>query len=135
MTMASEHRLSARTVAERIGRELRAGDLDFAMRILTTAISDFRDTNPANRDDFLIPPPSTGSRDWDTLLAAVTGRECDTAGIPRPPWANPKPLDHEWVVTTLPNPSSGWLQRIKDRTPGEFSRLGLWVDPRNLETL
>lgn len=135
MSMRTEHRLSARTAAERIRRELQAGDLDFAMRILTSAIADFRDTDPTNRDDFLAPPPSTGSADWDTLLAAATGRECDRAHIPRPAWANPAPLDHDWIVTSLPHPSPAWLQRIKDRTPAEFSRLRLWVDPRNLETL
>jgi len=135
MSMLTEHRLSARTAAERIRRELQAGDRDFAMRILTSAIADFRDTTPENRTDFLIPPPSTGSLNWDTLIAAVIGRECDRAGIPRPAWANPEPLDQDWIVTALPHPSEAWLQRIKDRTPEEFSRLRLWVDPRNLETL
>lgn len=135
MSMLTEHRLSARTAAERIRRELQSGDHDFAMRILTSAIADFRDTTPSNRTDFLTDPPSTGSRNWDTLLAAVIGRECDRAGIPRPAWTTPEPLDQDWIVTSLPNPSAAWLQRIKDRTPEEFSRLRLWVDPANLETL
>lgn len=133
--MEDEHRLSSRRVAAIIGRELARGDLDFAFRVLVTAVADFRDTSPGNREDFLLPPASTGSVQWDTLLAAVVGLECDRLGIPRPSWTRPEPLVDEWVVTTLPAPSERWLARIRAGTPEEFSRLGLWVHARDLETL
>ena len=135
MTMMAEHRLSARTAAEKIRHELLAGDIDFAMRILTTAIADFRAAEPSNRADFLTEPPTTGSLKWDTLLAAVTARECGQLQIPAPTWTARAPLQREWIVTTLPHASQAWKDRIKARTPPEFSRLGLWIDPANLETL
>jgi hypothetical protein len=59
--MEDEHRLSARKMAALIRRELACGDLDFVFRIMTSAIADFRDTAPENREDFLMPPESTGS--------------------------------------------------------------------------
>ena len=133
--MKDEHRLSSRRTAEIIRRELAHGDLDFAFRVMTKAVADFRHTSPENREDFLLPPESTGSTRWDTLLAAVIGRECGRLGIPRPPWTAPEPLAEEWVVTTLPAPSERWLARIRAGTPEEFSRLGLWVHARDLETL
>jgi hypothetical protein len=135
MTMEDEHRLSSRRAAEIIRRELARGDLDFAFRVMTSSVADFRETSPENREDFLVPPESTGSIRWDTLLAAVIGRECDRLGIPRPPWTTPEPLAEEWVVTTLPAPSEQWLARTRAGTPAEFSRLGLWVHARDLETL
>jgi hypothetical protein len=49
------------------------------------------------------------------------------------PWTTPAPLAEEWVVTILPAPSVQWLARIKTGTPPELSRLGLWVDARDLE--
>ncbi|WP_284989496.1 hypothetical protein [Arthrobacter sp. efr-133-TYG-120] len=134
MAMTDEHRLSSRRTAEIISRELANGDLDFAFRIMVTAIDDFRHASPSNHEDFLIAPGSTGSLRWDTLLAAVIGRECDRLGIPKPPWTQPKPLEDEWVVTVLPNATERWLARIKSGTPVEFSRLGLWIHARDLES-
>jgi len=135
MAMEDEHRLSSRRAAEIIRREVARGDLDFAFRVMTRAVADFRDTSPENREDFLVPPKSTGSLRWDTLLAAVIGRECDRFGMPRPTWTTPRPLAEEWVVTTLPAPSEQWLARIRAGTPEDFSRLRLWVHARDLETL
>ena len=82
-----------------------------------------------------MPPESTGSARWDTLLAVVVGRECDRLGVPRPPWTKPEPLAEEWVVTILPAPSEQWIAKIRAGTPNEFSSLGLWVHARHLETL
>lgn len=135
MAMKDEHRLSSRTTAEIIRRELTNGDLDFAFRVMVTGIADFRQTSASNHEDFLIPPGSTGSLQWDTLLAAVIGRECERLGIPKPAWTQPKPLTEEWVVTTLPNATEEWLARIKSGTPVEFSRLGIWIHARDLETM
>jgi hypothetical protein len=135
MAMMDEHRLSSRRTAEIIRSELANGDTDFAFRVLVTAVADFSQTSPSNREDFLLPPGSTGSLRWDTLLAAVIGRECERLGIPKPPWTQPKPLAEEWVVTTLPTPTEGWLARIKSGTPVEFPRLGIWIHARDLESM
>lgn len=135
MAMTDEHRLSSRRTAEIIRRELERGDTDFAFRVLVTAITDFRQTSPSSHEDFLIPPGSTGSLRWDTLLAAVIGRECGRLGIPKPAWTQPIPLAEEWVVTILPTPTERWLARIKSGAPVEFSRLGIWIHARDLETM
>jgi hypothetical protein len=130
MAMEGERRLRSRRTAEIVRRELARGGLDFAFRAMTSAVADFRHTSPENREDFLMCPESAGSARWETLLAAVVGRECDRFGIPRPPWTRPEPLAEEWVVTTLPAPSKQWLARIRAGTPEEFSRLNLWVHAR-----
>ncbi|WP_459385245.1 hypothetical protein [Arthrobacter humicola] len=135
MAMKDEHRLSSRRAAEILRHELARGDKDFAFRVLATALADFRQTSPSNREDFLISPGSTGSVQWDTLLAAAIGRECQGLGIPQPPWTRPKPLAKEWIVTTLPAPTERWLARIKAGTPIEFSRLGIWIHARDLESM
>lgn len=135
MAMEDEHRLSARRAVEIIRRELTGGDPNFAFRTLAAAVRDLHDTSPDNREDFLVPPESSGSIRWDTLFAGVVGRECTRLGIPRPTWTLPEPLTEEWIVTTLPAPSQDWLAGIKRGTPEEFARLGLFIRARDLETL
>jgi hypothetical protein len=135
VAVTDEHRLSSRRTAGIIWRELARGDTGFALRITATSLVDFRQASPANREDFLIPPDSTGSEQWDTLLAAVVGRECERLGVPKPPWTRPKPLAAEWVVTTLPASTERWLARIRAGVPVEFSRLGIWIHARDLESM
>jgi hypothetical protein len=71
LAVEDQHQLSSRRAAEFIGRELASGDLNFAFRIMVSALADFRATSPENREDFLVPPASIGSVRWDTLLQGL----------------------------------------------------------------
>lgn len=130
----AEYQFSAQESAAAIGAELARGDVDFAFRMLARAVTNFRRLTPEQRRDALKKPRTTGSTEWDTLLAVVIGRECDKAGIQRPDWTNPPPLPTEWIVTSVSAPSERWIAKTKSRTPNEFSKLGIWFDPGNLET-
>lgn len=125
---------SAQEAAASLRTQLALGDTDFAFRMLARAVTNFRRTPPEQCDKALEKPHTTGSTEWDTLLAVVIGRECDRSGIQRPDWTYPPPLRTEWVATSVSAPTEQWIARTKSRTPTEFSDLGIWFDPENLET-
>jgi hypothetical protein len=125
---------SAQATAVSIGIELTRGDNDFALRVLAMAVARFRHLPPTQHSGGLEKPETTGSTQWDTLLAVVIGLECDNVGIPHPGWTHPPSLDHAWVATSIARPSKRWVERVRSRTPKEFSDLGIWFDPRNLVT-
>lgn len=127
-------RFSAREAAVSLQAQLALGDIDFAFRMLARAVTNFRRMGPEQCQKALEKPHTTGSTEWDTLLAVVIGRECDRAGIQRPNWTYPPPLRTEWVATSISVPSERWIAKTKSRTPKEFSNLGIWFDPGNLES-
>ncbi len=133
--MAFRTRFTARRAAMAIGQELAAGDTDFAFRLLVTAIADLRILISSGDDeslgDFLVPPATTGSLRWDTLLAGAVGRELRRAGIERPGWTKPRALDRFWFVN---DPPSILLARIMQRTAPDLACLGIWVDAKSFET-
>jgi len=48
-------------------------------------------------------PPPSGSTLVDNLLAAITEKTCDDAGLPRPPWTRRiRPLREDWVQPGTP---------------------------------
>jgi hypothetical protein len=119
MTMAERHLMSARRAAELIRAELVKGDLDFAYRTLMQALSHLRAATTSDEImDFMVQPPSTGDRKWDTFLAAATGYECVSLSLNRPSWTDPEPLDEEWYPSTF-EPSDAWVARIR-KSKSEF---------------
>ena len=132
--MSPQSSWTAPKVAVAIRRELERGDQDFAFRLLAAAIADLRRIKEEEIAEFLTDPPSTGSIRWDTLLALAVGSECERRCVERPRWTRPLPLEREWVATALSEPSEAWVARVKARTPLEYSKLGLWFDPRNLDS-
>lgn len=119
---------TARSAAEAIRHELAAGDESFALRLLVDAVSDLRrlidrgDSEQVRR--FLAAPPSTGSKRFDTLLAAQVGRELRLAGIRRPKWTVPPPLEQWWFVDTTPITAVRTMQR----TSPDLACVGIWID-------
>ena len=132
--MAIAAYFTARTASVAIRDELQRGDYDFALRMVITAVADFREViakhDAESLEEFLIPPESTGSTKWDTLLAAAIGRECRLAGISRPEWTFPAPLATWWFV----DPTPMLMARNMRRTPPDLSCVGIWLDGNSFST-
>jgi len=133
MTMAEQHRLSAREAATLIRVELDAGDTDFALRFVFQAISDMRKAGNA-LDDFLIQPESTGSRAWDTLFATAILWQCERAGVPAPSWSDMPPLGDDWIVWPRGAPGGEWADRIRAATPEPFRVRRIFIRERDFTT-
>lgn len=132
--MAVAARFTARSAADAVRRELQAGDHEFALRLVVGTVRDWHailaSGDQAELDRFLTPPRSTGSTRWDTLLAAVVGRECRLAGVPRPPWTRPPPLASWWFVDPLPMLAARTMQR----TAPDLACVGIWIDHGSFST-
>lgn len=119
---------TARSAAEAIRRELEAGDEPFALRLVVDAVSDLRRLIDRGEKErirrFLVAPLSTGSDRFDTLFAAQVGRELRLAGIRRPKWTVPPPLDRWWFVDATPVT----VVRTMQRTSPDLACVGIWVD-------
>ena len=124
--------MTAGDVAVAIQEDLRRGDRDFALRMLARGVADLRSlTNDEDRAAFLAPPPSTGDRRWDTLLAATISRECRLLGLTAPAWTNVAPLPSWW----FPVPDPILTARTMQRTPIDLSVRGIWLDAGALEVV
>ncbi|WP_250282743.1 hypothetical protein [Frankia sp. CiP1_Cm_nod2] len=75
-------------------------------------------------------PPTTGSAGFDTLLAVLTRREFDQAGVRPPAWCEPRRLPEPWI------PDHPFLTReqVIARTPGFLKELSIFVPARDLVT-
>ncbi len=75
-------------------------------------------------------PTTTGSAGFDTLLAALTRREFEQAGVEPPTWCEPARLPQPWV------PEHPFLDReeIITRTPDYLKKLNVFVPARDLVT-
>ncbi|MGK3957581.1 helix-turn-helix transcriptional regulator [Arthrobacter sp. R4] len=124
---------TAETAAREIKRELRNGDPDFAMRVLSMASSYFDDLNPADRRRFLrARPSSTGRKRWDALLARTFAYKCHQHGLKEPDWTSTSPLESKWYATPRKHVSPAWKQRMAERTPVEFAEANIVFDAANL---
>lgn len=135
---ARERRLmSAPEAAAEIRRALRAGEQEWAWRMLLQGRDHLRlmFTDPAYTDVDLIGsweagPGPTGNAGFDALLAALASHEFDEAGIPTPEWTQIDPLEEDWQP---PHPFLS-PERVVARTPQWLRRLGIYVPERDLAT-
>lgn len=124
---------TAEMAAHEIKRELRSGDPDFAMRVLSMAASYFDNLSPADRRRFLrARPASTGRKRWDALLARTFAYKCHQHGLKEPDWTSTPPLESKWYATPRKHVSSAWKQRMAKRTPVEFAEANIVFDAANL---
>ncbi|MGC0239490.1 helix-turn-helix transcriptional regulator [Arthrobacter sp. SD76] len=129
----SELYWTAETAAREIKRELRNGDPDFAMRVLSMAASYFDDLNPSDRRRFLrARPASTGRKRWDALLARTFAYKCHQHGLKEPDWTSTPRLESKWYATPRKHVSHAWKQRMAERTPVEFAEANIVFDAANL---
>jgi transcriptional regulator with XRE-family HTH domain len=75
-------------------------------------------------------PPTTNSLGMDTLLAALTRREFEQAGVEPPAWAAPRRLPEPWA------PEHPFLDpdQVIARTPDFLRELNIFVPARDLVT-
>jgi transcriptional regulator with XRE-family HTH domain len=124
---------TAESASREIRRELRNGDPDFAMRVLSMAASYFDDLTPEGRLQFLgARPASTGRTRWDALLARTFAYKCHQHGLQEPAWTMTPPLESKWYATPRRHPSQAWKLRMAQRTPVEFADANIVFDPANL---
>lgn len=124
---------TAESAARQMKRELRNGDPDFAMRVLSMAASYFDDLDPSGKKSFLsVRPSSTGRKRWDILLARTFAYKCHQHGFPEPDWTATPPLESKWYATPRKHVSPAWKQRMAARTPVEFADANIAFDPANL---
>lgn len=117
-------------VASAVARDLSAGDLDMAHRLLMDGVNRLPDAAREGRlAEVLGAPASTGDERWDALLAAAVRYRLHSLGLDAPEWTVKAPLTVFWWPTRI-NPSQQY--NAMAHTPAEFRRLGIFIDERDL---
>lgn len=126
--------MSAPATATAVGQELEAGRVEWAWRMLLQGRDHLRtmldDDDAEPLGSWEAAPTSTGSIHFDTLLAALTAHEFETAGRAAPTWTNIEPLPEPWI-TDHPFLTS---DRVIAKTPDWLRRLNIYVPARDLIT-
>jgi HTH-type transcriptional regulator/antitoxin HipB len=126
---ALDRMLPVPSLARAVRKEIASGDTNFALRLIGRSIDELRHLARADWPVFLSPPPSTGDHRWDTLIAGAFRRECRRSGIDAPSWTAVTPLPTWW----FPVEDRLLVARTMQRTPIDFSVLGIWLDAKALE--
>lgn len=121
--------LTAAESARLIADELRAGDEDFALRLVRTMLDTFRGLSRQDRDVFLSERPRIGDRRWDTLVRASLGWACREQDHPAPSWTRVEALDRLWFI----RPERALAGRLIQRTPSELAIVGIFIDAESLK--
>lgn len=126
--------MSAPATAAALREQLHASDRDWAWRMLLQG-RDHLTLMLDKQDDELIgsweaAPGSTGSTEFDTLLAALARHEFETAGWPAPEWTRTDALPQPWI------PEHPFLspERAMAKTPEWLRGLNIYVPERDLVT-
>ena len=135
ITMESRRLMSARTAADAIGGELRAGDNDAALRLTTQAIDHFRQATSSNEvTDFLKEPAPIEDNRWDTLFATAIRWESQRRGISPPAWTEREPLPTDWMPGIDTTPSPEYANFIRQQAEPEFLERGILIRERDFAT-
>ncbi|MBL7488908.1 helix-turn-helix transcriptional regulator [Frankia sp. AgB1.9] len=131
LAAARRTRVMSAPVTAKIIRD--AEDEDWAWRMLLQGRDHLRmllEDGDAAVSSWEAVPPSTGSAAFDTLLAVLTRREFDAAGIEAPVWCRPKRLPEAWI------PRHPFLTHVEviAKTPEFLKELNVFVPARDLVT-
>lgn len=125
----TDRMLTVPVLARSVRAEIASGDTSFALRLIARSLDEFRKAGASDRTVFLAAPPSTGDHRWDTLIAAAFRRECRRLEILPPAWTRMEPLATWW----FPIADRLLVARTMQRTPIDFSILGIWLDAKALD--
>ena len=129
--------MTARLTMPRLAADIRTyldeGDFTMALRWVAQAVTDVRSlTNKQDIGAFFSAPETTGSTQWDTLIAGVAEREARRAGVVLPSWCiSTGPLVPFWFVTRTPGLEAYALAH----TPTELRIRGVFLDAAELESV
>jgi hypothetical protein len=122
-----------------LGQEIRGlldsgASLNDLLRTVAQGITDFRNlVSAADHRKFLSEPASTGSVQWDAVLASVAEYECNRAGITAPVWCQEgRFVSPSWTFLTE---LEGLYAYVLVNTPAEFAARNIYVDRANLESV
>lgn len=131
---AQQGLMAAPATASALRRHLRAGDPSWAWRMLLQGRDHLRLMLSGQDDDLLgsweAAPASTGSAEFDALLAALSRHEFEASGRSAPRWTTIEPLDRPWI------PDHPFLtpERVMTQTPAWLRALNIFVPDRDLVT-
>lgn len=133
-TAASSGLMSAPATAAAVREELLAAERDWAWRMMLQGRDHLRLMLEKQDGDLIssweAAPSSTGSTEFDTLLAALARHEFETAGLAAPEWTLVEPLPAPWI------PEHPFLspERAVAKTPQWLRELNVYVPERDLVT-
>jgi hypothetical protein len=135
-SLAARNILTARTAALRIQEELDLGDPVFALRLLGNTATVLLELDPqaGELEEFLAEPLTIREHRWDVLLRTVIRWRMLELGYTPPAWTNAPALNEPWFMWEIPLGDGSdvldeeWKDRIRVRTPVEFSARNLWCD-------
>lgn len=126
--------MSAPATATALREQLHAGDEPWAWRMLLQG-RDHLQLMLEKPDDELVAsweaaPSSTGSVQFDTLLAALARHQFEIVGRPAPEWTYADPLPQPWI------PEHPFLtpERAKAKAPEWLRELNIYIPERDLVT-
>lgn len=120
-------------VALEIAQLLAGGGARRAYRTVLGLHDDLVRADPASRVALCVmPPPPTGDRRFDALMAALVEHDLERDRLPVPLWAKDPGRDAGgWWVEDLPE----LREAVRKATPPAFARHGVWLDSAELESV
>ncbi|HYI62269.1 MAG TPA: hypothetical protein VEW93_10755 [Acidimicrobiales bacterium] len=122
-------------LAERVRHRLMAAEHAAAFREVVQFVDDFAAFDPEmSRAAVEEEPPTTGDLRWDALIAAAVDWVSSVRHWPAPAWTSGArwKLDAPgWVVS----PYERLHPSIREQTPEEFARHGVYVDRASLQSV
>ena len=120
-------------VAVEVGHLLATRRMRVAYRAVLGLHDDLMRADAASRVALCVmPPPPTGDRRFDALLAALVEHDLERDGLPVPGWARDPAHDAGgWWVEDLPELRAA----VRKATPAAFARHGVWLDAAELESV
>ena len=122
---------TASDAGEDIRRYLELGNEDAAFRVVLQLASDLTRADPALRVALCVTPPATsGSGNFDALLAGIVEWKLSKDALPIPLWVGEgaRTLSEPWDVEPVP----ALQEAARQRTPDALRRHGVYLDPAEL---
>jgi hypothetical protein len=124
---------SVAEIGVEVGQLLAGGRVRVAYRTVLGLHDDLVRADPAIRVALCVmPPPPTGDRRFDALLAALVEHDLERDRLPVPAWVSGPGRDAGgWWVEDVPELRAA----VRKATPAAFARHGVWLDAAELESV